>query len=92
MIFIWRGFGFLVPVMLIGFPVLAAELFGENTYEQHAWPKLLAFVAAAIAILLAGDKLNRNRPSGNTHTFFFLDMEVWALISVVIGIVAAVHK
>jgi hypothetical protein len=92
MLIVWRGFGILVPLMMAGSMLLAMALFGGHTYEQHGWPKLLAFLMAAIAIGWAGSKLNRNRPSGSTHSFFFIDMEVWAIISVIIGVVLAVRS
>ena len=90
MIFFWRGYGFLVPVIWIAVLLIVPGMVGEGYYEHHGWPKFLAGLVAAVAIGWAGAKLNASRPQGNKHAFFFLNMEIWALISFVAGIVLAV--
>ena len=59
---------------------------GEQTYEHNGWPKFVACLIAAVGIALAGEALNRGRAAGDTHTFFFLDMQAWAPICVLFGI------
>jgi hypothetical protein len=86
---IWRGFGFLVPVIWVAGLVLTEMMIGEQTYEHHGWPKFVACLVGAIGIAIAGGLLNQDRAPGNTHTFFFVDMRVWALVSVAAGIFLA---
>lgn len=86
MLFFWRGLGFLVPLVWVASLLITSGLVGERYYEAHGWPKLLAGLLAAVATGILGARLNKDRSGSNTHTFFFLNMEIWALISVVIGI------
>jgi hypothetical protein len=83
---IWKGFGFLVPLIWAGALVLTEVMIGEQTYEHNGWPKFVACLVGAIGIAVAGGLLNQGRAPGDTHTFFFVDMRVWALISVALGI------
>jgi hypothetical protein len=92
MIFFWKGFGILVPLIWFAAALIVSYLVGPPYYEIHGWPKLVAGLVAAVVIGWAGSKLNENRPQGNRHSFFFLDMEIWALISVIGGIVLAVKS
>jgi hypothetical protein len=89
MLIIWRGLGFLVPVIWLASAVLTNVLVGGVTYEHNGWPKFVAGLVAALVIGWAGGKLNAHRASGGTHTFFFLNMEVWAWISLFFGIILA---
>ena len=83
---IWRGLGFLVPLIWIGGLLLTEAMTGEQTYEHSGWPKFVAGLIGGAGIAIAGALLNENRTAANTHTFFFLDVRAWALVSVVAGI------
>jgi hypothetical protein len=88
---IWRGYGFLMPLIWLAGLLATYGLVGHQTYESHAWPKVLAGIVTAIAIGWTGATLNQNRPAGNKHTFFFMNMEAWAVVSLVIATWAAVR-
>lgn len=96
MYLIWRGWGWLVPVIVIA-AFVATQLglnaaIGENTYESAEWPKYMAAGVAAALIGLAGYLLNYkyrkvavNEETGEkhkapSHHFFFVPMEFWAVV------------
>ena len=62
MLVIWRGFGWLVPVVVFAALILSQlsvdALYGEGFYTANAWPKQAAFVVAAILVGLLGYVLN----------------------------------
>lgn len=67
MIFVWRGFGFLVPVVafacLLFTQVLTNAAFADaHYYQSHDWPKLIGVPIAAIALWFLGNFLN-SKPS-----------------------------
>jgi hypothetical protein len=105
---IWNGWGFLVVV--IGFACLLVTQLAVNSamqddeyYQTTGWPKLVAFVVAAIIIWPIGRALNRKRQerelvdvntgervvlsSGGGNSLFFVPMEYWAAIFLVLGVV-----
>lgn len=102
---IWSGLGFLVAVITFGC-LLATEALVEawfqddRYYQAHGWPKLVAFVVAAVIVGVVGQKLKR-RPGkvlidpetgsevivGRNNTFFFIPMEYWAPILLVLGVI-----
>jgi hypothetical protein len=102
---IWNGLGFLIAV--ITFPLLlSAEYITEwlavndSYYQDHGWPKLLAFFLAGAIIWPLGAYLNRKqgkvvieKESGKEllikphHSFFFIPMEYWGLILFALGII-----
>jgi hypothetical protein len=71
----------------------------ESYYQAHGWPKLLAFFLASAVIWPLGLYLNRKpgkvmieKETGKEvlrpkHTFFFIRMEYWGPILVVLGII-----
>jgi hypothetical protein len=89
MLIIWRGLGFLVPVIWLASTLVTYMVLGNGTYEHNGWPKFVAGLFAALGIGWAGVKLNEQRAAGDTHTFFFLNMEVWAFIALGFGIFLA---
>jgi len=89
MLIIWRGLGFLVPVIWLASTLVTYMVLGNGTYEHNGWPKFVAGLVAALAIGWAGVKLNGQRTAGDTHTFFFLSMEVWAFIALGFGVFLA---
>jgi hypothetical protein len=76
---------------------LANAVLGAGYYETNAWPKIAAAVVAAILMWLVGRRLNgapgrtvvdkqtgREMTLRRRHTFFFIPMEYWAPIVVVL--------
>lgn len=73
----------------------------DRYYQTNGWPKLLALVVAALIIWPVGRAFNRKRlakepvnantderpvlTSGGGHSFFFIPMEYWAAIFLVLG-------
>ena len=61
MVIIWRGFGWLVAVIVFGFS-LAANLafnatYGEGYYDHHKWPFALSLFASATVCWFLGSYL-----------------------------------
>src|SRR5262249_29792336 len=105
---IWSGWGFLVAVVGFGCFLLTeigvgAVMRDDQYYQNNSWPKLVAFLAAAVIVWPLGRALNRRRPgrelidpktggrvvltSGGGHSLFFIPMEYWAPLLVVLGVV-----
>jgi hypothetical protein len=105
---IWSGWGFLVAVIGIGCffvtqLVVNSAMQNDQYYQANGWPKLVAFVVAAIIIWPIGRAFNRKRPerelvdantgervvlsSGGGHSLFFIPMEYWAAIFLVLGVI-----
>ena len=86
---------------LIFMEVLTGRLFHDPSYyAAHGWPKLVGFLIAAVAVWLLGNSLNRrpgrvviDKATGRqvvlkpTHSLFFIRVDYWAAILVVLGIV-----
>ena len=62
MLVVWRGFGWLVPVVVFGALILSQlsvdAVYGEGFYKATAWPKQAGFVAGAVLVGLLGIFLN----------------------------------
>lgn len=62
MLIIWRGYGWLVPVVILGVMALSQlavnALYGDGFYTANAWPKNVAVILAALSIGLLGLYLN----------------------------------
>lgn len=105
---LWRGFGW--AVVVITFAALVGAEFGvervfadDEYYQEHGWPKLVAFVAAAVPIWLLSNYLGR-RPGrvvidkatgqeltlGNAHDLFFVPLRYWPAILVLAGLAFAI--
>jgi hypothetical protein len=96
MLVIWRGFGWLIPVIVFGAFLLSQLalnfIFGEGFYKANEWPKVAAIVASSLLIASLGYFLNyKNRQviidpeSGEkkkspAHSLFFIPIEIWAVI------------
>jgi hypothetical protein len=93
---IWKGLGFLVPVIAFACFLLMDFLTGrvdETYYSNHAWPMIVAGLLAAAIIGPLGWWLNR-RPGRtlrdeatgervtlrSAHSLFWVPMEYWAII------------
>jgi hypothetical protein len=70
MLIIWRGLGFLVPLIGIGALLATQSVIGNGYYQSHGWPKFVAGLVGGLLVLLAGYGLNKDRPSETpTHSF-----------------------
>ncbi len=62
MLVVWRGLGWLVPVVAFAALILSQlavdAVYGEGFYTATAWPKQVAFIVAAFAISILGIYLN----------------------------------
>ena len=62
MLVVWRGLGWLVPVIVFGALILSQlsvdAVYGEGFYTANGWPKQAAFVVAALSVGLLGFVLN----------------------------------
>ena len=92
MLIIFRGLGFLVPLIGIAALLATQAIVGSGYYDAHGWPKFAAGVVAGLLILLIGIGINKDRPSGNNHTFFFIPVEAWGVLAIVCGTVASLSK
>jgi hypothetical protein len=104
---IWSGWGFLVAV--IGFGCLLLTEVGieaikndDQFYQDHGWPKSLAFLVAAAIVWPLGRALNRKKAerelvdpktgervvlqSGRQHALFFVPVEYWAALYLMLGL------
>jgi hypothetical protein len=99
---IWTGWG--IVAGLIWVACLAATQFGvdqiyENGfYTANLWPKLLATTVSAPIIWFVGKAMNgapteEQRAHGARHTLFWIPVEYWGPLFLVIGVVMAfVHQ
>ena len=71
---------------------VAQSVVGDAYYQAHGWPKFAAGLVVGLLVLLTGCGLNKNRPSGNNHTFFFIPVEMWGVLIFVFGVVASLSK
>ncbi len=62
MLVVWRGFGWLVPVVVFAALILSQlsvdAMYGDGFYTANTWPKQAAFILAAVLIGLLGLLLN----------------------------------
>ena len=79
---------------------MEAAFHDDRYYQAHGWPKLVAFAVAAVIVGIVGRWLNRRQGKvlidpetgrevvvGRGNTFFFIPMEYWAPILLVLGII-----
>lgn len=95
---IWKGYGFLAfLVFLVSFLVVELAV-GETFYRTHRWVDFFGFVISALFCYFVGKKLNNNKGKvyidkktgeevliKKTHSLFFIKMEYWGIIFLVIG-------
>ena len=79
MFILWSGFGYLVPVLAVGFVVASMPLAGHVNEDALA---SLVYAGLAITLWFSGRRLNRKAEAGikRAHSFFFIAMEYWALL------------
>ena len=92
MILIWKGYGWLAPVIFLGCGMVLQGLkvlLGREGHLSSQESSLFATVAGMV-IIVVGVLLNRpldwtfRRKS--MHTFWFLPLELWGLISISLGL------
>src|SRR3954451_23368859 len=89
------GFGCLLATEFL----VEAAFHDDRYYQAHGWPKSVAFAVAAVIVGIVGRWLNRRQGKvlidpetgrevvvGRRNTFFFIPMEYWAPILLVLGI------
>jgi len=63
MVIIWRGYGWLVAVIVFVSSLIANLVFnathGKGYYEHHKWPVALALLCAGMACWLLGNALRK---------------------------------
>ncbi|WP_369922150.1 hypothetical protein AB8E32_08355 [Marinomonas polaris] len=93
---IWKGQGWITPVIFIAFFVdvqLVVDYFmGDGFYSDNRWIKVIALVAVAFLVGFIGYLLNSRdciiqvdsetgkKNKSPAHTLLFLPIEVWAII------------
>jgi hypothetical protein len=101
---IWRGWGILVIVIaalfqFIGYGV--SSVFGVDSYSDAAkMIGYLLFLPAAVVLWLLGKKLNKPKVyvdqtgqqvvSKGRHSLFFIPIEYWAFIYVILAVVLTI--
>jgi hypothetical protein len=87
MIFVWQGWGILVPVigvtLFLVVEALAGQVLGADYMRAHAWPGLVACLLAAVTYWRLGRWLESE---DHGHSFMFLPMRWWSFIAVGIGV------
>lgn len=77
------------------------EVFGHGFYSSHDYSPLIAMTISAVTVWFVGKKLNTNEPERvlidqatgekiilrKKHTFFFIQLQWWALIYIIFGLV-----
>jgi hypothetical protein len=95
---VWTGGGVLVLIMWVagvGLTQLVVDLvYHAGFYTAHAWPKILGCAVSAPFIWMAGRAWNgspgdERRSHGAAHTLFWVPMEYWGPIFIVVGVVVA---
>jgi hypothetical protein len=60
---IWRGFGWLVAVLVFGCSPVANllfdEIYGDGFYDRHKWPMAVSFLFSGTACWILGLQLKR---------------------------------
>ncbi|MBW3542418.1 MAG: hypothetical protein KY476_19305 [Planctomycetes bacterium] len=90
------GFGCLVATEVI----VEGAFRDDQYYQAHGWPKMVAFTIAAVIVGVVGRGLQRRQGKvlvdpatgrevvvSRGNTFFFIPMEYWAPIFLVLGII-----
>ena len=101
MFIVWNGLGFLViPVVIIG--AVAAGAIAE--FEPNIrWPRMIAVLGTALAIFGLGLLLNRKQLIGRDqfgnavvasagHSLYWIPVQYWSAIALVIGTILVFKK
>ncbi|MBK1809937.1 hypothetical protein JHL18_04685 [Clostridium sp. YIM B02505] len=97
---IWKGYGFLAFLFFLTSFLIVELAVGETFYRAHRWLDFFAFVITALFCYFVGKKLNNNKGKvyidkktgeevliKTTHSLFFIKMEYWGFIFLVIGFI-----
>lgn len=94
MIFIWRGLGFLVPVLgyLIG--VIILMIYKYYDYPNPMVPIRLSLIVCGVVFLVLGIRLLRRPPQvasdgqlrKKKHDFFWIPVYIWGILLEALGI------
>jgi predicted esterase len=94
---IWRGLGFLTPLFLV-FPVVGCLMAGGMLLsalpDRFALvPIILAFpvgmALAGLACWKFGTAVNKNKPYAEAHTAFFVRIEHWGIVTLILAAMAS---
>jgi ribose/xylose/arabinose/galactoside ABC-type transport system permease subunit len=98
---VWNGLGCLViPVVIIG--VVAGTAIAQ--FEPNArWPRMIAVLGTALALFGLGLILNRRQPVGQDrwgnvvtaqedHSLYWIPVQYWSAIVLVIGTILVFKK
>jgi len=98
---VWNGLGFLViPVVIIG--AVAGASIAE--FEPNVrWPRMIAVLGSALALFGLGLSLNRRRVVGQDrfgnavtatedHSLYWIPVQYWSAIVLVIGTIIVFKK
>ncbi|BFM48942.1 hypothetical protein [Marinomonas sp. THO17] len=93
---IWKGFGWLAPVIFLAafvdVQLLVDWAMGEGFYTANRWVQVFSLVAVAIVVAGLGlwmnlrdklwqvDRKTGKKVTAPAHTFLYLPVEVWAVI------------
>ena len=96
MFIVWRGFGWLVPIVVLGsfslIDIAVNSIYGEGFYALNEWPKITAVIVNSLLLAMLGYWLNfkskqvyidpetGEEHKSPSHTFFFIPVEFWAVI------------
>jgi hypothetical protein len=91
---IWRGFGFLTPLLLmlpfLGCVMAGLMLIGALPERFAAIPFFLSvplgLVVGGVVCWMVGNKLNQGRPNEMAHTTWFVRIEHWGIVSLVLAV------
>ncbi len=78
----------------------------DSYYQDHAWPMPVALFVSGLICLVVGRLLSRHRPRTmvdletgekvieprNRHTFFFIPIQYWGPLLIVLAGVAAIYQ
>ena len=101
MLFIWRGYGFLVPIIAMVVIALCSFLFNSVLKTAPLVGMSIGALAAAAAIWFVGKKFNdpaKNRVMvdkatgqefmiSQNHSLFFIKMQYWAIPLALLGMI-----
>src|SRR5262245_10529655 len=88
MVLVWRGIGFLAPVVLIAGGLVGFFLCQAANVPDTAtfWGGIVGVVLGGAAVWLVGRRLNRDA-SPKPHSLYWIPMEYWGPILALIGVI-----